>query len=178
MRWLSPDECPGLYLGHREIVGRPVLIPLGSFENRPWGPMVLDTLLALAIACRASRVCGCAILWSIGYGYSPVHRLWLGPGPDELRLVLRRIAEQVVERLRSREAVVLDGHYGHRDVAAGTAKALGLGYLNVWDVVIELGYRELEQQDRAREADRRAPHGYEERRRDGACERGVRVEAL
>lgn len=141
-----------LLWGHREARGRAVLLPVGSLEDRPRGPVVLDTLLALLVSCIAAAGLDALVAWPLGYGYSPLHRRWAGPRSPE---ALRSLVEDVVAGLLGMGAalvVVVDGHYGHRDLVRGAAAASGAGYVNAWEAIIEeTGARSLGEQLRLEE---------------------------
>ena len=135
--WLelfSPRECPGLYAGARFFrEASIVLLPVGSYEDRPYGPFTLDTLFSLSVACRASKWCRALVLWPIGYGYSPAHRLWLGFPPRMLREVLRAVIGEA-SRL-GRKVVVVDGHYGHKSLVEEAVSEKNAVYINLWSAL-------------------------------------------
>ncbi len=143
-----PSSCPGLYAGPREARrARLVLLPLGSYEDRDTGPMVLDTLFALVSACTASKQCGALVAWPLGYGYSPAHRYWAGLGPGLLRETVSSIIEGLRRASPGAVIVVVDGHYGHRGVVEGAAESSGALYFNTWSYAIrEAGLSSLAEQ--------------------------------
>ena len=133
--------CPQLYWGHREARGRTLVLPVGSIEDRPTGPMALDTLLALATACLAAGQQGWLIAWPLGYGYSPAHRYWAGPRSIAL---LERLIGDIVSSLLSLEPrclLVLDAHLGHEHTVRKAAEGSGAVYANLWRLLERLGLR-------------------------------------
>ncbi len=126
-----------LLWGHREARGRVLLLPVGSLEDRPRGPVALDTLLALLVSCLAAEELDALVAWPLGYGYSPLHKRWAGPRSPE---ALGRLVAEIVEGLQGMGAsavVVVDGHYGHRGAVRAAAAAAGAGYVNAWEALIE-----------------------------------------
>jgi creatinine amidohydrolase/Fe(II)-dependent formamide hydrolase-like protein len=118
--------------------GLVVLLPLGSLEDRPRGPWGLDTLLATAASCLAARGHeGLTVAPPLGYGFSPCHRRWTGPG--EPRLLERLVRDTVagLGRAGARGVVVVNGHYGQEGLAEAAARATGAGYVGLWRVIAE-----------------------------------------
>ena len=115
-----------------------VILPLGSLEDHGSLPAQLDTLLAVHASCILAGRCNGLLAWPLGYGYSPIHRYWSGPGSGEL---LEELLEDILHGLRGMGAsklVVVDGHYGHREAARRAAKRAGALYLNVWELMRDL----------------------------------------
>lgn len=148
---LYPSRCPFLYLSAQALRdARLLVLPIGSFEDHQKAPMTLDTLLALVVACTASHICGTpgtAILWPLGYGYSPLHRYWVGLGPEQVAGLVRALLRSArgITATEARLAVI-DGHYGHREVVEEAAMGEGACYFNVWSALYSLGLRSFEEQ--------------------------------
>ncbi len=138
-------ECPGLVRGYRWLHGAVVALPLGSFEDRGWMPVVLDTLLALEVSCTASRLCGVLVAWPLGYGFSPGHGWSVSLDEDSVAGLAAEVAAALLRRGASR-VVVVDGHYGHMEPVRRAVEAAGALYLNVWRVLEELGVRRFREQ--------------------------------
>lgn len=135
------ERCPGMLYNHSEIVGEAVALPIGSFEDRPVGPAALDTLMAAAAACEASRVCGVAVTPPMSFGYSPMHKRWAGLSREALTLFVAEVVTSLIKRVGASKVIIVDGHYGHKDVVKKVADALGAPYVNVWDVVTVKGFK-------------------------------------
>lgn len=138
------EVCPGMLYNHKEIKGSPVIVPVGSLEDRPIGPAALDTLMAVAAACLASNLCGLAVTPPLSFGYSPVHKRWAGLSRESLALVMTEILTSLLKRMGASMIVVIDGHYGHKEVAWNVANALGIGYVNIWDIAVMKGFVSFE----------------------------------
>ena len=129
---------------HKEIKGRAVALPIGSLEDRPEGPAALDTLMAAATACEASRLCGVAVTPPMSFGYSPMHRRWAGLSRETLALVVTEVIASLMKRMGASAVIVVDGHYGHKGVVGKAAEAIGAGYVNVWDIITSKGFTSFE----------------------------------
>ena len=138
----------GLLWSHREARGKTILLPLGSLEDRPWGPSQLDTLIAVLVAVAAAGSAReCLVAPPLPYGYSPMHRAKVELPPQLLEDALQAILRGFTGLLAARRVVVVDGHYGHRDIVERVARSLGAGYCNVWGRIIEeYGLESFEQQ--------------------------------
>ena len=137
--------CRELLYDHRAILGSTVLLPVGSFEDHFEEPMVLDTLLALEVSCRAADICDALVAWPIGYSFSPGHARSVSLDED----MVGRLVGLVVEglgRLGASRVVVVDGHYGHRVVVERVSASRGALYVNVWDLLVEEGFETFEKQ--------------------------------
>ncbi|MET1100981.1 MAG: creatininase family protein [Pyrodictiaceae archaeon] len=110
--------------------------------------MVLDTLIALEVACRVARHCHVLVAWPLGYGYSPTHRRWAGFDNSLLQEVVKSIVGTLLERIGYERVLVLDAHYGHKDIVLKAIRGYGdrVVYFNFWDKAISMGYRSLTQQ--------------------------------
>ncbi len=134
--------CPGLAYGHKVFNGSAVTVPVGSFEDHgPFTPS-LDTLLAFDASCMASRLCSVLVAWPIGYGFSPEHTWSVSLDEDGVARLVARIVESL-KRRGARRVIVVDGHYGHREVLA---RILGGSYINVWDILVEEGLDSFDKQ--------------------------------
>jgi creatinine amidohydrolase/Fe(II)-dependent formamide hydrolase-like protein len=135
LAWLLQHS--NLLWDHRTVKRKVVLLPVGSLEDRPFGPMQSDTLLATLTAVKASfSATNCLVAPPIAYGYSPTHRMKVEVKPS----VLMRFLESVIagfKLLGARKVVVVDGHYGHRDYVRTASYHYGARYINVWEVIID-----------------------------------------
>ncbi len=138
------ERCPGMLYNHREVRRKAVALPIGSFEDRPEGPAALDTLMAVAAACEASTLCGLVVTPPMSFGYSPMHKRWAGLSRESLTLVVAEVVTSLKKRMGAPRVVIVDGHYGHKDVVRGVAEALGAKYVNVWDVITSKGFAGFE----------------------------------
>jgi len=134
-RW----PCRWILFTHRELRGSTVVLPLGSFEDHGEEAMMLDTLLALEASCRLAQRCNWLVAWPLGYGFSPEHRYSVSLDEDLVARLVLHIARGL-EALGARRVVVLDAHYGHREAVMRATTSRGYVYINVWDLVAELGY--------------------------------------
>ena len=137
--------CRNLLYGFYKLRGSIILLPVGSFEDHFDEPMVLDTLLALEVACRAAERCGWLVAWPIGYSFSPEHKHSISLDEDLDALLVSWIAESFL-RLGAERVVIVDGHYGHKLALERVAEMKGIGYVNVWDLLASMGYREFNSQ--------------------------------
>ncbi len=113
-----------------------VIVPLGSLEDRPWGPAALDCILALLAACGAARSCGVRVAPPLCYTlHDHLHEWSASLQPRTLLEALHSIAESF-SRLRAR-MVLLNAHEGNRWLL----EASGFPAIHLWDLVARLGYR-------------------------------------
>lgn len=133
------ERCPGMLYSHKEMRKRAVVLPIGSLEDRPEGPAALDTLMAVAAACEASKLCGVAVTPPMSFGYSPKHRRWAGLRRGTLAIVITEVVTRLKESMMVPRVVIVDGHYGHKEVVSGAAMAAGAYYVNLWDVIVSEG---------------------------------------
>ena len=143
--------CEELLYSYKELRGAVVLLPVGSFEDHFEEPMVLDTLLAFEASCRAAKRCGWLVAWPLGYSFSPEHRYSISIDEDLDASLISWIAGSLL-RLGANRVIVVDGHYGHRAALERVAKVRGFGYINVWDVLISIGYSSFNEQVRFEKA--------------------------
>lgn len=134
------ERCPGLLSSHREVRGSVLIVPVGSFEDRPTGPAALDTFLALMVACEVGRRCGATVTPPLSFGHSPSHKAWAGLSREVLGAAMAEIVFTARRFMRAGKVVIVDGHYGNKPVLEQVAKAMGVQYINVWDVVADSGY--------------------------------------
>ena len=137
-----------LLVDHRELRNSVILLPIGSFEDRPAGAMGLDTLLATWASCMAVEGKGWLVAPPLAYGYSPLHAAWAGPRSPH---VLEELLGGIITGLYSAGAghvAVVDGHLGHAGYAARAAEAAGASYHNLWLLAEEKGLLDLADWDR------------------------------
>jgi hypothetical protein len=137
--------CNRMLYGYQELHGALVLLPLGSFEDHEDLPVVLDTLLATETACRVAEKCAALVAWPLGYGFSPVHWYSVSLGEDEVARLVLGVANGLYSMGASR-VIVVDGHYGHREAVMRATAPRGIGYVNVWDILSELGIDSFKKQ--------------------------------
>jgi len=138
------ERCPGLLSTHRDVRGSAIIVPVGSYEDRPTGPAALDTFLALIVACEAGKRCGASVTPPLSFGHSPYHRAWAGMSREVLAAAFAEIVFTAKKLLRAERVVVVDGHYGNKPVLERVAAAMGAAYLNMWDIISASGYRSSE----------------------------------
>ncbi len=113
-----------------------IIVPLGSVEDRPWGPAPLDCLLALLAACGAMRSCGARVAPPLCYTlHDPLHEWSASLQARTLIETLASITESF-SRLGAR-VVLLNAHEGNRWLL----EAFDLPVIHLWDLVARLGYR-------------------------------------
>jgi len=127
-----------LLWSHRDAKGKVILLPVGSLEDRPLGPAQLDTLLATMVSVEASlNNPGCLVALPVAYGYSPAHRKKVEVQP----IILLRFVEDVIRgfyRLGASNVIVVDGHYGHRNLVGSAAFIARANYINLWSIVTKV----------------------------------------
>ena len=137
-----------LLIGHRELRDSVILLPIGSFEDRPAGAMGLDTLLATWASCIAAEGRGWLVAPPLAYGYSPLHAAWAGPRSPR---VLEEFLQGIIAGLYSAGAghvAAVDGHLGHAGYTARAAEAAGASYHNLWLLAEERDLLDLVDWDR------------------------------
>lgn len=144
VRKLQPlsNTCK-LFYGHKSMRNAKVYLPVGSFEDHNDLPVILDTMLALDIACRAAEYCEGLVAWPIGYGYSPFHKWSVSLEPS----LLGKLVSTAIDGLYAAGAklvIVVDGHYGHKEIVSKAATRAR--YVNVWDLLREYGIKSFEEQ--------------------------------
>lgn len=140
-------ECKNLLYSFYELRESIILLPVGSFEDHFDEPMVLDTLLAFEAACRVAERCGWLVAWPLGYSFSPEHKHSVSLDEDLDALLVSWIAKSLL-RLGAGRVIIVDGHYGHKTALERVAETKGIGYVNVWDLLASMGYREFSDQVR------------------------------